>query len=485
MEGAFGTDFGHVRIHEGSKASELNDRIQAKAFTVGSDIYFRDGAPDTSSREGQHLLAHELAHTIQQGSGVQREFDADKGVDQSSISMKGAADKLREHIGAKSRQQDLVTGGKHGQQMAEEVARGKDGSIGPHEADMFEQGPAPSPEKMSQTLMNLVALTKYDDTASKSVIDLAMGGKDLANKDMWNLIVVNSMMMTYIQPGMEINKIIPDSDVLNVLKIGQTNAQYGSTYVGGSVASAKNYGQGLTGAEAISNFGLDYAGYKEGTLKADGTTSAYDGKGPSGYVVAGAADEQGRTLKAKPNVFFMNFRLPEQKEEGVKVPVHGNVYGWAQEKMKELSVGLSPGTLEKLADAAGATPDQMRDKLAEKIEILTRFLANATVETGALTTLNADKTKNEEDPLTNLGMTKPSSRLQTPFGTINQEYYLKPGFLVPAGSGLYLKDSDGNDTLVGEMIKIKNTDNVAWGNLNRMLILDKITENKRAGRRKE
>ena len=72
MEGAFGADFGHIRIHEGSKASELNDRIQAKAFTVGSDIYFRDGAPDTSSREGQHLLAHELTHTVQQGGRVQR-----------------------------------------------------------------------------------------------------------------------------------------------------------------------------------------------------------------------------------------------------------------------------------------------------------------------------------------------------------------------------------------------------------------------------
>lgn len=72
MEGAFGADFGGIRIHEGSKASELNNRIQAKAFTVGNDIYFRDGAPDASSRDGQHLLAHELTHTVQQGGGVQR-----------------------------------------------------------------------------------------------------------------------------------------------------------------------------------------------------------------------------------------------------------------------------------------------------------------------------------------------------------------------------------------------------------------------------
>jgi hypothetical protein len=77
METAFGADFGGIRIHEGSKASELNDRIQAKAFTVGSDIYFRDGAPNTSSTEGQHLLAHELTHTIQQGGRVQRALGDD------------------------------------------------------------------------------------------------------------------------------------------------------------------------------------------------------------------------------------------------------------------------------------------------------------------------------------------------------------------------------------------------------------------------
>lgn len=75
MEGAFGADFGGIRIHEGSKASELNNRIQAKAFTVGNDIYFRDGAPDASSRDGQHLLAHELTHTVQQGGRVQRSTD--------------------------------------------------------------------------------------------------------------------------------------------------------------------------------------------------------------------------------------------------------------------------------------------------------------------------------------------------------------------------------------------------------------------------
>jgi len=76
MESAFGADFGAVRIHTGTTSTELNDRIQAKAFTTGSDIYFRDSVPDANSSSGQELLAHELTHTIQQGAaGVHRTTD--------------------------------------------------------------------------------------------------------------------------------------------------------------------------------------------------------------------------------------------------------------------------------------------------------------------------------------------------------------------------------------------------------------------------
>lgn len=73
LEPVFGADFGAVRLHDGARASDLNDRIQAKAFTTGNDIFFRDGMPDTTTAAGQHLLAHELTHTIQQrgaGDGV-------------------------------------------------------------------------------------------------------------------------------------------------------------------------------------------------------------------------------------------------------------------------------------------------------------------------------------------------------------------------------------------------------------------------------
>jgi hypothetical protein len=67
MEGQFGQDFGQVRIHRDAEAARVAGDLNARAFTVGNDIAFGAGqfAPDTG--RGQSLIAHELAHTLQQG----------------------------------------------------------------------------------------------------------------------------------------------------------------------------------------------------------------------------------------------------------------------------------------------------------------------------------------------------------------------------------------------------------------------------------
>jgi hypothetical protein len=67
MEQAFRSDFGGVRVHTDQQADQLNRSVQAKAFTIGSDIYFRKGNYGPSSAGGQELLAHELTHVVQQG----------------------------------------------------------------------------------------------------------------------------------------------------------------------------------------------------------------------------------------------------------------------------------------------------------------------------------------------------------------------------------------------------------------------------------
>ncbi|MDY8138083.1 eCIS core domain-containing protein [Aquimarina sp. 2201CG5-10] len=72
MESGFGTDFSGVRIHTDANAVQMNKDLGAQAFTHGNDIYFNEGKYDTSSTSGQHLLAHELTHTVQQGAVIRK-----------------------------------------------------------------------------------------------------------------------------------------------------------------------------------------------------------------------------------------------------------------------------------------------------------------------------------------------------------------------------------------------------------------------------
>ncbi|VWX57033.1 conserved hypothetical protein [Burkholderiales bacterium 8X] len=69
MEPHFGRDFSQVRVHDDSLADESARAVGANAFTVGPDIVFAAGrfAPGTDT--GRRLLAHELAHVVQQGAG--------------------------------------------------------------------------------------------------------------------------------------------------------------------------------------------------------------------------------------------------------------------------------------------------------------------------------------------------------------------------------------------------------------------------------
>lgn len=80
MESRFGADFSGVRLHQDQDAVQMNQALGAKAFTYGQDIYFNQGTYQPNQFEGQHLLAHELAHVIQQKGATLRKVQQSNSI---------------------------------------------------------------------------------------------------------------------------------------------------------------------------------------------------------------------------------------------------------------------------------------------------------------------------------------------------------------------------------------------------------------------
>ena len=68
MESGFGYDFSQVHIHNNTTSDQIARQINAEAFTLKGDIFFRNGRYNPTSTQGQDLLAHELTHVVQQGA---------------------------------------------------------------------------------------------------------------------------------------------------------------------------------------------------------------------------------------------------------------------------------------------------------------------------------------------------------------------------------------------------------------------------------
>jgi hypothetical protein len=83
MERALGADFSDVRVHQDDGRTRA---MNAEAYTVGRDIVFGGGNYDPHSAEGQHTLAHELTHVVQQRSGPVAGSEVGDGVSVSDPS---------------------------------------------------------------------------------------------------------------------------------------------------------------------------------------------------------------------------------------------------------------------------------------------------------------------------------------------------------------------------------------------------------------
>ena len=107
MESAFGSGFSNVRIHTDGNAANLSDSLNARAFTVGQHVAFGSGEYRPGSLMGDALIAHELAHVVQQGGastdsapmrkGPREESALEADADRSAV---GAVSSLWSRVGS-------------------------------------------------------------------------------------------------------------------------------------------------------------------------------------------------------------------------------------------------------------------------------------------------------------------------------------------------------------------------------------------------
>jgi hypothetical protein len=112
FEGFFGADLGGVKIHNDGTSDNLCRSINAEAFTTGTDVFFSSRSFKPGSSSGDHLLAHELTHVVQQGNApalsrrampdIQREWYNPLSWGKSDEPTKAEPPKAEPHGAAKS-----------------------------------------------------------------------------------------------------------------------------------------------------------------------------------------------------------------------------------------------------------------------------------------------------------------------------------------------------------------------------------------------
>jgi hypothetical protein len=97
FETSLGVDLGGVRVHTGATSAAAAHAVGARAYAVGQDIHFGAGNYDPRSSAGQHLLAHEVAHTVQQRGAAptrQNKLEVSRKTDHAEVEADAAADAM-------------------------------------------------------------------------------------------------------------------------------------------------------------------------------------------------------------------------------------------------------------------------------------------------------------------------------------------------------------------------------------------------------
>ncbi|GEM_PF-4422501 len=101
LEAAYGERLDDVRVHDDAKAADAAKSLEAAAFAVGEDIVFGEGRYAPGSEEGDHLIAHEVAHTVQnRHSGRTDAVTLLEGANEHDVSAAGSPAEQEAHSAA-------------------------------------------------------------------------------------------------------------------------------------------------------------------------------------------------------------------------------------------------------------------------------------------------------------------------------------------------------------------------------------------------
>ena len=89
-------DLSDVTVHTDDTADQLNRSVSARAFATGTDVYFSKGEYNPGSADGDRLLAHELAHVVQQRGAAS---SGPLSVSQPGDALETEADDVADHLG--------------------------------------------------------------------------------------------------------------------------------------------------------------------------------------------------------------------------------------------------------------------------------------------------------------------------------------------------------------------------------------------------
>jgi hypothetical protein len=165
MSSAFGYDFSGVRVHTDAKAGELSGQLNARAFTIGRDVAFAQGEYQPGTLIGDALIAHELAHVVQQGggnpSGGAQTKDASLG-DDSSLEQDADRSAVGAVVAAWTRTKKGLT-----ELSADAVPRLKSGlklqRCGHQEQVRAPSGPRPRPAPVDANAQRIIDIAQNAD----------------------------------------------------------------------------------------------------------------------------------------------------------------------------------------------------------------------------------------------------------------------------------------------------------------------------------